>query len=171
MFTTLGHRRLALGRPQTLVNVDRRPAASYKGPDERRVNFREPVAMCFIRHAGVGAVLAILALTCPCSAEDESAPSTRPFHMSFTRWPADLTLEGFLTAQEFALRAATRDRYEFVIQFATTDFERLCDKLPPPVDDLARIWAYTGMQTSDKKPKPALALWDAYLNAKFSRSK
>jgi hypothetical protein len=66
---------------------------------------------------------------------------------------------------EVLLRTAARDRYEFVIQFATTDFERLCAKLPPPVDDLARIWAYTGMQTSDKRAKPGLAVWDAFLAA------
>lgn len=70
---------------------------------------------------------------------------------------------------EFLLKTATRDRYAFVINFATTDFEKLVAKLPPPVDDLARIWAYTGMQTSDKKPKPALAIWDAYLKVRYTR--
>jgi hypothetical protein len=70
---------------------------------------------------------------------------------------------------EFLLKTAARDRYAFVINFATTDFEKLVAKLPPPVDDLARIWAYTGMQTSDKKPKPALATWDAYLHARYTR--
>jgi hypothetical protein len=58
---------------------------------------------------------------------------------------------------------AARDGYEFIINFATTDFEKLCAKLPPPIDDLARIWAYTVLQTSDLKPKPALVLWDAWL--------
>jgi hypothetical protein len=67
------------------------------------------------------------------------------------------------------LKTAARDRYEFVINFATTDFERLCAKLPPPVDDLARIWAYTGMQSSEQKPKPAAATWDAYLGAQHFR--
>jgi hypothetical protein len=82
-----------------------------------------------------------------------------------------LTLRGSEADQrqftELLLRTATRDRYEFVITFATTDFERLCAKLPPPVDDLARIWAYTGLQTSDSKPKAALAVWDAYLKAPY----
>ena len=83
-----------------------------------------------------------------------------------------LTLKGSEAGQkqftELLLKTATKDRYEFVITFATTDFEKLCDKLPKPVDDLARIWAYTGMQTSAKKPKPALAVWDAYLKARTS---
>jgi Glycosyl hydrolase family 53 len=66
---------------------------------------------------------------------------------------------------ELLLKTAARDGYAFVINFATTDFEKLVAKLPPPADDLARIWAFTGMQTSDKKPKPALAVWDAYKKA------
>ena len=84
-----------------------------------------------------------------------------------------LTLRGSDADQqqftELLLKTAARDNYEFVINFATTDFERLCEKLPPPIDDLARIWAYTGMQTSDKKPKPALEIWDAWLQAKYQR--
>jgi hypothetical protein len=70
---------------------------------------------------------------------------------------------------EMLLRTASRDRYEFVITFATTDFEKLCDKLPPPIDDLGRIWAFTGLQTSDKLPKPALTVWDSYLKLSYRR--
>jgi glycosyl hydrolase family 53 len=70
---------------------------------------------------------------------------------------------------ELLLKTASRDGYEFVINFATTDFERLVARLPPPLDDRARVWAFTGMQTSDMKPKPALALWDAYARAKLVR--
>ena len=70
---------------------------------------------------------------------------------------------------ELLLETAAENEYLFVINFATTDFEKLCEKLPPPLDDLARIWAYTGMQTSDKSPKLVLAEWDAYLKAKYSR--
>ncbi len=70
---------------------------------------------------------------------------------------------------ELLLRTAVRDHYEFVITFATTDFEKLCDKLPPAIADMARVWQYTGMQTSAKQPKPALAIWDAFLKAKYER--
>jgi len=42
------------------------------------------------------------AFPCPCMAEDGAVPLTRPFYMGFTRWPADLTLEGARTAEEFA---------------------------------------------------------------------
>jgi hypothetical protein len=65
------------------------------------------------------------------------------------------------------LETAARDRYAFVITFATTDFEALCRKLPAPVDDMARIWAFTGFQTADKTPKPALAVWDLYLGSVY----
>jgi hypothetical protein len=86
-----------------------------------------------------------------------------------------LTLKGNEANQkqftELLLKTAAKDRYEFVITFATTDFEKLCDKLPKPLDDLARIWAYTGMQTSGKKPKPALAVWDSYLKARYQRGR
>jgi hypothetical protein len=71
---------------------------------------------------------------------------------------------------ELLLKSAARDRYEFLINFATTDFEKLVARLRPPQDDIARIWVFTGMQTSDKKPKPALALWNAYFRAKVVRA-
>jgi len=84
-----------------------------------------------------------------------------------------LTLHGSTHEQqhftELLLKTANRDRYEFVITFATTDFEKLCEKLPPPMDDLARIWAYTGMQTSARTPKPALATWDQYRKRPYRR--
>lgn len=84
-----------------------------------------------------------------------------------------LTLKGSEPDQkqftELLLKTAARDRYRFVINFATTDFEKLCDKLPPPADDLGRIWEFTGMQTSDKRSKPALAVWDAYLRLPYAR--
>jgi Glycosyl hydrolase family 53 len=84
-----------------------------------------------------------------------------------------LTLSGSDADQqqftELLLRTAARDKYEFVINFATTDSERLVTRLRPPQDDLARLWAFTGMQTSDQRPKPAQALWDAYLKARIVR--
>jgi len=72
---------------------------------------------------------------------------------------------------ELLLKTAARDYYEFVINFASTDFERLVARLQPPLDDLARIWAYTGMQTSDRRPKSASAVWDGYLRAKYEPAK
>jgi hypothetical protein len=72
---------------------------------------------------------------------------------------------------ELLLKTAARDNYEFVINFATTDSERLVAKLRPPLDDIARIWAFTGMQTSDRRPKPASAVWDGFYRAKYEQAK
>ena len=55
---------------------------------------------------------------------------------------------------ELLLKTAAREKYEFVINFATTDFERLVIKLRLPQDDIARIWAFTGMQTGIKNQSP-----------------
>ncbi len=68
---------------------------------------------------------------------------------------------------ELLLKTAARDGYEFVINFATTDSDRLVARLRPPLNDLASIWAYTGMQTSDKALKPASAVWDGFYAAKY----
>ena len=72
---------------------------------------------------------------------------------------------------EFLLKTAARDGYRFVINFATTDSDRLVARLRPPVADLARIWAFVGMQTSDLRPKPASAVWDGFLRAKHEEGK
>jgi hypothetical protein len=72
---------------------------------------------------------------------------------------------------ELMLKTAARDYYDFVINFASTDFERLVARLQPPFDDLARLWAYTGMQTSDKRPKSASAVWDGFLRARYEQAK
>jgi hypothetical protein len=72
---------------------------------------------------------------------------------------------------DFLLKTAARDSYEFVINFATTDSDRLVARLQPPLADLARIWAYIGMQTSDGQPKPASAVWNGFFQAKHERVK
>jgi hypothetical protein len=87
----------------------------------------------------------------------------------------DLTLPGSEAEQnhfvEQLLRVATRDRYEFVVHGHGIDLDKLVERLPPPIDDFLRMWAYTGLQTSLMKPKPALAVWDKYLKARYDRRK
>jgi hypothetical protein len=68
------------------------------------------------------------------------------------------------------LRTAQRDNYLFVVTFATTDFEKLVAQLPEQARDLALVWAYTGLQTSAGRPKPALELWDRALALPFHRN-
>ncbi len=78
-----------------------------------------------------------------------------------------VTLRGSAREQaqfiDTVLRRAARDRYCFVINFASTDFEPLVRRLPQPVAELASIWAFTGLQTSGGLPKPALAVWNRWL--------
>jgi hypothetical protein len=72
---------------------------------------------------------------------------------------------------ELLLKTAARDGYHFVINFASTDSDRLVAHLPPGRADLARIWAFIGMQTGERQPKPASAVWDAFYGAKHARAR
>ena len=77
---------------------------------------------------------------------DAPGAGTRPFLLGFTRWPDDLTLEGFLTAQDFAHQHGGIVSVMFI------------GGVPWP-------------ELLDGKPKPALATWDAWLQAKYQRSR
>jgi len=70
---------------------------------------------------------------------------------------------------ELLLQSAERDGYDFVINFASTDSDKLVDQLPPRLQDPARLWAFTGMQSSDGRAKPALGVWEGYFKAKLVR--
>jgi glycosyl hydrolase family 53 len=72
---------------------------------------------------------------------------------------------------EFLLKTAARDNYEFVVNFASTDSDRLVSRLRSQLADLARIWAYIGMQTGDRRPKPASAVWNGFFQAKYEPAK
>ena len=101
----------------------------------------------------------------------ESGMSSRPVDLrsyNTTLYGSDADQLQFT---EYLLKTAARDGYEFVINFATTDSDRLVSRLRPQAADLARIWAYVGMQTGDKRPKPASAAWDAFYRAKYEPPK
>ncbi|MFZ4507428.1 MAG: hypothetical protein ACOYON_07005 [Fimbriimonas sp.] len=74
-----------------------------------------------------------------------------------------VTIPGSDQAQvDFAnglLEQAQKDRYRFVINFATTDFDRLVAKLPESAREVAGLWQNTGVRASDGKPKPVMAVW------------
>ena len=55
-----------------------------------------------LRLAAAAMVAVSVLMGCASHAAETPLAATRPFHLGFTRWPADLTLEGFLTAQNFA---------------------------------------------------------------------
>jgi len=70
---------------------------------------------------------------------------------------------------EVLLQSAARDSFLFVVTFATTDFEKLIAQIPREVRELASIWSYSGLQTSDGKRKPALDVWDSFLALPIQR--
>lgn len=65
------------------------------------------------------------------------------------------------------LNAAARDRYLFVVTFCTTDYERLLPAIPREAREIANIWTYTGLQTADGTPKPALEVWEQWRKLKL----
>lgn len=62
---------------------------------------------------------------------------------------------------------AKRDRYRMIVNFCTTDFEKLVAVLPPGDRDLASIWTYSGLQSSDGELKPAGKRWDEAFRLPF----
>ena len=121
--------------------------------------------------AEVGAILLTGAGRGFCSGGDVRGMTSRNVELKSYRrilYGSDADQSRFI---EFLLKTAARDRYEFVINFATTDSDRLVARLRPPLADLAVIWAFIGMQTSDLQAKPASAVWDGYLRAKQARLK
>lgn len=81
----------------------------------------------------------------------------------------DLTLSGSYADQrrymELLLPTAERDSFEFVVNFAGIDFERLTARLSGDTRELAMIWTYTGLETGDGLAKPALEVWRSWLDA------
>jgi hypothetical protein len=60
---------------------------------------------------------------------------------------------------ELLFAAAQRDNYEFVVNFASHDFERLTARLSGEMQSLSRIWTYTGVLRGDGRAKPGSAVW------------
>ena len=65
---------------------------------------------------------------------------------------------------ELLLRKAHEYDFEFVINWANIDYDKLLEIFPDKnLREFATIWAYTGLQRSDGCKKKALYVWDAYL--------
>jgi hypothetical protein len=64
------------------------------------------------------------------------------------------------------LNDARERNFLFVVNWATTDFEKLNAKLPASeVQEAGNYWMYTGLVYSNGTPKPAAALWNQALDA------
>ena len=68
---------------------------------------------------------------------------------------------------DLLLKKAYQYHVEFVVNWASIDFDRLLESIPNEAREIGAIWAYTGLQRSDGCPKKALALWDAYLHLPY----
>ena len=66
---------------------------------------------------------------------------------------------------ELLLQTAERDDFEFVVNFAAIDFERLTARLSGDIRELSLIWTYTGLETGDGAAKSALEVWRSWLDA------
>ena len=66
---------------------------------------------------------------------------------------------------ELLLQTAQRDGFQFVVNFAGIDFERLTARLSGRFRELSLIWTYTGLETGDGAAKPALEVWRSWLDA------
>lgn len=68
---------------------------------------------------------------------------------------------------EVLLSSAQKGRWAFVTTFCTTDYEKLLPAIPPETRDVANIWTYTGLQSSDRSLKPAGRVWDSWFAKKL----
>ncbi len=67
------------------------------------------------------------------------------------------------------LETAQSGGYEFVINFATIDFDVMVKKLPGKAAELASMWEFTGLQDSRGRPKPSLNIWDNWLRKTYTK--
>ena len=49
--------------------------------------------------------------------------------------------------------------FPFLINWVNVDYEGTLEKLPGSVQELAKAWVYTGLESYSGKPKPALKIW------------
>jgi hypothetical protein len=69
---------------------------------------------------------------------------------------------------QFMLKKAAENHFEFVVNFASTDYNKLMEVIPSgEARELATFWLYTGLERSDRCSKESLGVWDAYLNLPF----
>jgi hypothetical protein len=93
----------------------------------------------------------------------ESGAISQTLHyggVALTATPADQ--ENF---EKVILSAAQRGGYVFVIGWTGMDFDRLINRLPASVREIAGIWVHTGLADAQGTPKLALGIWDTYFKA------
>lgn len=91
----------------------------------------------------------------------ESGMPSRPFTFGGTTFP--FKVEHQTNYMRSLLQHAHEQEFEFVVNWAPLDFEALLQEFPPELRELGSVWAYTGLENSDGCEKPALQVWDAWL--------
>jgi len=91
----------------------------------------------------------------------ESGAVSRDFKIFWTRLKGNPEDQDAFVS--FLLEQATQLRFVFVINYIAIDYDRMLPKLPWGIREIAKAWAYTGLQDADGRPKPALRTWDSYL--------
>ena len=96
----------------------------------------------------------------PIAIAETSAPST-PYTCSGTDYEVDEEYQRQYV--DLLLRKAFEHEFAFVQYQFTIDYDLLYNKYPALFGEIAKMWMYTGLQTSGGKQKPAFTLWDKVL--------
>jgi hypothetical protein len=91
----------------------------------------------------------------------ESGMPSQEFTSFFVKYPFEVQHQ--TNYMKSMLQLANQQNFRFVINWAAIDFEELLQDIPFFMRDLARFWVYTGLETGSGCEKPALTIWDAYL--------
>lgn len=91
----------------------------------------------------------------------ESGMPSQEFTAFFVNYPFEVQHQ--TNYMKSMLQLANQHDFRFVINWAAIDFEELLQEIPIFMRDLARFWVYTGLETGPGCEKPALTIWDAYL--------
>ncbi len=97
----------------------------------------------------------------------------KPIAISETGWPSEkyniliFPIKGSKKGQaEFLatlLEIGMQDQFVFVINWVNVDYNKMLDKLPWLLSQIAKSWVYDGLWDKDFQEKPALKIWQTYL--------
>lgn len=91
----------------------------------------------------------------------EFGAMSSPVKIFGARLPADEAGQSRFVAG--ILDYATRKQVPFVVNWVAIDFDPMIEKLPAPMDEIAKAWVHTGLQKADGRNKRALQIWDGYI--------
>lgn len=93
----------------------------------------------------------------------EFGAMSAPVRIFGTRLPADEAGQARFVSG--VLDYAAQNQVPFVINWVAVDFDPMINKLPAPMNEIAKAWVHTGLQDSNGQDKIALGVWNSYLAA------